>query len=116
MAEPDELFWGLLQPFVMRVGDDAYDVQAVSGRLLLCLNPPCPIDFEAVIQQIAQAYNYSVEELPWYLARQFGTEQLLARLESIPSGSEAKITPQMIATLKYWISGDWRQRAEEYCR
>jgi hypothetical protein len=115
MAEPDELFWGLLQPFVLRSGDDAYDVQALAGHLLLCLNPPCPIGLEAVIQHIAPAYNFSVEELPWYLARQFGTDQLLATLESTPVGIETDIPARVIATFKYWISGNWRQRAEEYC-
>src|SRR5260221_10134717 len=71
-AEPDELFWGLLQPFLTQNTDDAYDIQAVSGRLLLCLNPPCPISFDVVIQHIGPGYNFSVEELPWYLAKQFG--------------------------------------------
>jgi len=113
-AEPDELFWGLLQPFLTRTGDDAYEIQALSGHLLLCLNPPCPIRLEAVIQQIAQAYNFSVEELPWYLARQFGTDQLLAALESISVGSD--IPARVIETFKYWISGNWRQRADEHCR
>jgi hypothetical protein len=115
-AESDEVFWGLLQPFVMRSGEDAYDIQALAGRLLFCLNPSCPIGLEQLIQQVASAYNFSVEELPWYLAQQFGYDQLLATLESIPSGSESGIPTRVIVTFKYWLSDDWRQRAGEYCR
>jgi hypothetical protein len=114
-AQPDELFWGLLQPFLTRNGDTTYDVQALSARLLLCLNPPCRIGLEMIIQQIA-SYDLSVEELPWYFAKQFGADQLLATLERIPAEIENAIASRLIETFKYWIAGEWRQRADDLCR
>jgi hypothetical protein len=115
-VEAEELFWGLLQAFLTPDTSYAYDVQALSARLLLCLNPPCPSVLEAVIHQTSPNYNLSVEELPWYLAKQFGADTLQAALENISVGIETDIPPQTIETFKYWLSGDWRQRAEAYCQ
>ncbi len=114
-AEPDEVFWGLLQPFLKPNDDTSYDVQALSARLLLCLNPPCQVDLKILIQQIA-AYNLSVEELPWYLAKQFGATQLLATLERLSAEIENARPSRLVVTFKYWIAGEWRQRADGLCR
>lgn len=114
-VEAEELFWGLLQPFLMPATSDSYDVQALSAHLLLCLNPPCPSVLEGLIHQTLPNYNLSVEELPWYLAKQFGADMLRAKLENVSGGIEADIPPKTIETFKYWLSGNWRQRAEDHC-
>ena len=114
-VEAEELFWGLLQAFLAPDTKGAYDVQALSAHLLLCLNPPCPSALEAVLYQTLPNYNLSVEELPWYLAKQFGADMLHAKLENVSRRLEADVPPQVIETFKYWLSGNWRQRAEDYC-
>jgi hypothetical protein len=114
-VEAEELFWGLLQAFLTPNTGNAYAVQELSARLLLCLNPPCPSVLEELIRLTAPNYNVSVEELPWYLAKQFGADTLRAALERVSVESETGIPAQVSKTFNYWLSGDWRQRAEAYC-
>jgi hypothetical protein len=81
--------------------------QEVAGRLLLALQPTCPIDPTKAIQNLLECYNLSIEEIPWYFARQYGKPVVLAILEKLKTEVVCEQQQQSIETWKWWLQG-WK--------
>jgi hypothetical protein len=96
---PGELFAGV---FPLAAGSQTDGPAYFAARLLWELNPPCPLSSEEAVRAMLTGWDISIEEVPFYLARQFGDEELYAtvqRLEAETADHEATVR---LGTIRYW--------------
>jgi hypothetical protein len=79
--------------------------QEFAGRLLLALQPPCTLEPTQAIQNLLKCYNLSIEEIPWYFARQYGKPAVLGILEKLKTEVVCEQQQQSIETWKWWLQG-----------
>ncbi len=79
--------------------------QEFAGRLLLALQPPCTLEPTQAIQNLLECYNLSIEEVPWYFARQYGKSIVLEILEKLKTEVVCGQQQQSIETWKWWLQG-----------
>ncbi len=74
-----------------------------AGNLLFDLNPTCQISCEeAVRAMLSPGWDISLEEVPWYLYKQFGIAPIHEAVERIrpePLSNEERVR---LDTVKYW--------------
>jgi hypothetical protein len=73
-----------------------------AAALLFVLKPACPIPCKDAIRAMLPNWDVSIEEVPWYLAGQFGQEairQALEQLRQEPLDHEQKVR---LGTVQYW--------------
>jgi hypothetical protein len=103
-VQPAELFFGLLQVFCSSEGESTESQrQELAGRLLLDLMPPCELPPEQVIRVVLQSYALSVEELPWYLLRQFGERVLTTAFDKCSVGPLSSRETRSLETMRFWV-------------
>jgi hypothetical protein len=75
---------------------------AGAAWLLAHLNPTCPITCREAIQEMLCDWCVSIEEVPFYLARQFGVATVRATVADLRATNteEAQVTLDSIA---YWL-------------
>jgi hypothetical protein len=76
---------------------------ACASCMLLLLNPKCTVDVKTAIERTLEEWDVSLEELPFYLAQQFGKgaiEKAISELENHKSGDEL----QRLHTIRYWLT------------
>ena len=78
--------------------------QAFAGRLLLALQPSCPLEPIQAIQDLLKCYNLSIEEIPWYFARQYGKPAVLEILKTLKTEAVFE-QQQSIETWKWLLQG-----------
>jgi hypothetical protein len=103
-AEPDAIFWGLLQAFRQAADGGTFVIQELSGQLLRDLNPPCLLDCETLLRQVIPQYDASVEELPWYLATQFGDVPFRAVLDRLKHDERLIPFDSAIDAMQFWLT------------
>ncbi len=81
--------------------------QELAGRLLIALQPPCPIEPREAIQELLNYYNLSIEQIPWYFAQQYGKQAVLEILEKLKTGVVDEQQQQCIETWKWWLQA-WK--------
>ncbi len=70
--------------------------------LLFVLKPACPILCKDAIRLMLANWDVSIEEVPWYLAGQFGKELIRQSIEELskePLDDEQKVK---LSTVQYW--------------
>lgn len=77
--------------------------QQFAGRLLLDLQPICTLELTDAIQGLLKGYNFSIEELPWYFAQQYGKQIVLEILEKLTSELTCEQQQQSIKTWEWWL-------------
>jgi hypothetical protein len=77
--------------------------QEFAGKLLFALQPICPLEPTQVIQDLLKCYNLSVEEIPWYFARQYGKSVVLQILERLKTEVTCEQQQQSIKTWQWWL-------------
>jgi len=100
----DEVFNALIGVF--RSTDrcrNRYLDQEYAGRLLLALEPPCPVDIEATIKHVLPTWDYSVEQLPQYFDGAVGRERVLQALDALRSCCSSEEEERAIKTFRYWL-------------
>jgi hypothetical protein len=98
---PEGLAEFLLNTAMANLGDKA---DGVAGRLLIELEPRCPVSCEQVLDQVSKSnWNVSFKELPFYLISQFGKWNVLRAVESVAGAAsltgEQRVRVEGIA---YW--------------
>jgi hypothetical protein len=76
----------------------AYD----AACLLFAVKPACPIPCKDAVRGLLPNWDISIEEVPWYLAGQFGKETIRQAIEDLnkePLGHEHRVR---LGTVLYW--------------
>jgi hypothetical protein len=84
------------------------------ASLLFVLNPPTTLPLNYLVLGLSK-WNLSVEELPWYLAIQFGEERFLHELDIIEQeSSNNEDLIRAIHTARRWLQHDYRASRSRY--
>jgi hypothetical protein len=76
---------------------------APAALLLRRLGPPCPIPCREAIQEMLADWDISIEEVPFYLAEQFGVVQVRATVAELRSSQTEKMQRTILDTIDYWL-------------
>ena len=99
--EPAKVFHAL---FTIAVVDQIDGADTIAGRLLVDLDPLCPLSCRDAILDLARGnWNPSRREVPFYLVTQFGKQQVLQVAEEVLANGGLEGWPrQAVETVKYW--------------
>jgi len=84
--------------------EGTFEEQELAGYLLWHCAHSCPIPAKDVILAVLDGWNFSVEELPWYLCREFGSDVLMNCLSNLLADSQKDRHRRALETLAYWSS------------
>ena len=71
---------------------------------VLCnLNPPCPLECDAAIAALLPKWDISIEEVPWYLAKQCGGEVVARTAEMLARERSDEVERALLAAVAYWV-------------
>ena len=105
-VEEAELAQGLLQVFTHGAAPpDGAPAQELAGQLLAALGPKAKVDLGLVLRSILVRYELSVEQLPQYLASQFGVGPVLALLQTLEKEYLSEQESRALRTMRFWIGG-----------
>jgi hypothetical protein len=94
--------------------DDQFVEQEFLAGLLLELNPPASVTLRQVLGSLRN-WNLSVQEFPWYLALQFGENQVLEALHDLQSESpDDQVLLRAAETVRFWLQADYATRRQQY--
>ncbi|MEG3957290.1 hypothetical protein [Microcoleus sp. herbarium2] len=80
-----------------------FEDREFAGRLLLDLQPACTLELREAIQGLLEGYEFSIEELPWYFAQQYGKQVVLEILEKLRTELNCEQQQQSIKTWEWWL-------------
>ncbi len=102
-AEDRDLF-GVLFPLACGRFNPFEGPTVLSAHLLLQLKPLCPVSCTAAIRRISRSeWDLSLEEVPWYVADQFGTEEVYQGLDALEADTEIRALRKALAVrIKAW--------------
>ena len=103
-ASDSELFFGLFSFFYdPSLQESKIERQQLAGRLLLEFSPICPLELDGAIYAIPTFWDYSIEEVPWYLCKNFGKLNVVKSLtEVILDLEDGGAVKQNFKTLLFW--------------
>ena len=76
----------------------------MSAYVLYALNPPCQLPPDDAIASLLPAWDISIEEVPWYLLKQFGRESILASVERLRAKAGDTSAIVRLVTIAYWVT------------
>lgn len=104
-APEREVFFGLFSFFYdPSLQENAYERQQLAGVILLEVCPECPIELDGCVYGAAQLWNLSVEELPWYWCKVFGSSAVISFLDELIADSDEPLT-KSLKTMLFWSKG-----------
>ena len=71
-------------------------------KALHALNPPCRLPIDDAVASLLPSWDISIEEVPWYLAKQFGRDEVLASVERLRSRQSDQTALTRLRTIEYW--------------
>jgi hypothetical protein len=71
--------------------------------LLRHVNPLCPITCRAAVHEMLRDWDVSIEEVPFYLAEQFGVAAVRAAVEEHRTVSTDRTSATLLGTIEYWL-------------
>ena len=77
--------------------------QSLAGFLLWHGKHPCPVPLSDAIVGLLDGWNLSIEEVPWYLSREFGAVRVLACIDSLLAQHQSAHHQRVLQTLRYWV-------------
>ncbi|GAB1266626.1 hypothetical protein [Aurantivibrio infirmus] len=103
-ASERELFFGVFSFYYdPELQENSFARQEVAGKILFKLKPACPVELDGFIYAIPKYWNLSIEEVPWYLCKVFGKNEVEAFLkELIPSVNDGELQ-RSFKTLLFWV-------------
>jgi len=97
--EEAELFLGL---YPIAVSSQRHGPAFNAARLLYELNPACQIICKEAIAAMLPEWDISIEEVPFYLCKQFGVRQVSDEVERLRSASLSGEEVARLNTIQYW--------------
>ncbi len=76
---------------------------APAALLLRRLNPSCPISCSAAVLEMLTDWDVSTEEVPFYLAEQFGSARVNAVVEELRQSHTQHPQNTRLDTIEYWL-------------
>jgi len=98
--EPATLFDTLFAVSVLAQGGN-YPV-AFAGCALEALNPPCSLTVDEAVGRLMPEWDISLEEVVFYLAKQFGVAAVAEAAERRQSSSLANEEAVRLKAVRYW--------------
>jgi len=98
--EPRALFDTLFEVSVLAQGG-SYPV-ALAGCALEVLNPPCSLTVVEAVERLMPEWDISLEEVVFYLAKQFGADAVIEATEQLQSPSLTHEPSVRLKTVRYW--------------
>ncbi|MGS2724441.1 hypothetical protein ACVBEJ_11925 [Porticoccus sp. GXU_MW_L64] len=105
-ATERELFFGLFSFFYEpSLQENAFARQQLAGTILLKISPKCPLELEGAIYATPKYWDLSIEEMPWYLCKEFGKEVVQEFLVELLPDVEDEELKQSFKTMLFWAKG-----------
>src|SRR5262249_483053 len=101
---PGPVIFDALFPIAVKEQGETSGPVAMSAYVLHALNPPCRLPVNDPVASFLPAWDISIEEVPWYLARQFGREAVLSSVEGLRARQSDPIVLTRLRTIEYWIT------------
>ncbi len=101
-------YWGTLDD-----PDTQFEAQQFVASLLFALNPSTSVTLNRILRELPN-WNLSVEEFPWYLATQFGEEQVLRELRALEDTLPDEAFARAAETVRRWLQADYTATRSRY--
>jgi hypothetical protein len=92
-----------LFPIAVREQGQASGPVAMCAHALHALNPPCRLSVDDAVAALLPAWDISIEEVPWYLAKQFGREAVVGSVGRLRARENDQIALTRLKTIEYWV-------------
>jgi len=102
-ADPNTVFQALFS-YAIRAQGIGHGPVAMSAYTLHALNPPCPLPVDDAVARLLGDWDISIEEVPWYLVKQFGREEVLASVERLRAVHTDARAVARLRTIEYWVT------------
>lgn len=99
--DDDELFNTLFFLSIRRQGSGL--PVAYAAVALNTLNPKCPITLTEAIEALLPAWDISIEEVVFYLGKQFGRDASFTAIEKLRSTEQDEEKSVRLKTIAYWL-------------
>jgi hypothetical protein len=76
---------------------------APAAWLLRHVNPSCPVSCREATQELLRDWDVSIEEVPFYLAEQFGVATVRATVADLRAGTTERVQVTLLDTISYWL-------------
>jgi hypothetical protein len=93
--------------------DTQFEAQQFVASLLFALNPCTSVTLSRILRRLSN-WNLSVEEFPWYLATQFGEEQVLLELRILEDSLRDIAYARAAETVRRWLQADYTTIRSRY--
>jgi len=74
-----------------------------AARVLYKLNVRCPITCSAAVSELLSSWDVSLEEVPFYLAKQFGASEVLRVVGELEASISLPDQKASLGTVRYWM-------------
>ncbi len=74
-----------------------------AAKLLYESNVTCRLDCDSAILAMLSSWDISIEEVPWYLANQFGAEVINRHVENLLELSMDDAACTILKSIRYWV-------------
>lgn len=92
---------------------DQFNAQEFVASLLFALNPTTSLSLSEILTDLPN-WNPSVEEFPWYLALQFGKEQVLRVVQELEATTpDSTSLARAAETFRFWLKADYLAAYEQ---
>jgi hypothetical protein len=84
-----------------------FNAQQFVASLLFALNPPTSLSLPEILVGLP-SWNLSIEKFPWYLALQFGKEQVLHAVRGFErTAPDPTLIVRAAEAFRYWLGMDY---------
>jgi len=100
---PGSVIFDALFPVAVREQGATSGPVAFSAVALHALNPPCRLSVDEAVAALLRSWDISIGEVPWYLAKQFGRDAIVASIERLRAGHLDQTALTRLRTIEYWV-------------
>jgi hypothetical protein len=101
---PGAVLFDALFPISVREQGETSGPVAMSAYALHALNPPCRLSVDDAVASLLPTWDISIEEVPWYLVKQFGREAVLASVKRLRARERDPLAVTRLRTIEYWAN------------
>ena len=101
---PGKVIFEALFPVAVRAQGEGNGPVAMSAYVLYALNPVCPLPVDEAVASLLPSWDVSIEEVPWYLAKQFGVESVRTSVMRLRHQRTDELSLTRLRTIEYWIA------------
>jgi hypothetical protein len=100
---PDDVIFNALFPIAVREQGESSGPVAFSACALHALNPRCPLSVDDAVAALVPSWDISIEEVPWYLVKQFGQKMVHASVERLRDLHHDELALTRLGVIEYWV-------------